>query len=605
MRKTVQFSVVLLLVLFLSLPVMAAGEEKAAATHTTEPAIIHGVTRDVTTTAPTTEPTPVPTRPVTAVPTKEPTQEPTKQPTAVPTTPATKATTPAPVIPQTGWVTIISTPAGAMVTVDGVTKGTTPVAAVELSSGTEHTVKISLAGYKPYETSVQLTPLEHTSVDATLVFIPIPEPTKTPAPAPTAPAQPIGAGKGWIRVNCNVDGATVSFNDHSAGCTVAGGSCSTEVGTAVTPFRTFTVQKPGYEIYTGQVTSWPKEGETIDFYATLNPLPAYGTIVVLTTPDNAVVTLDGTTERYSPATFSSVTAGSHTIQVITGNYQPYITTVWVDNGMTSTVNAVLVPVNPQPSTGSVSVSSIPSGADIYVDGRYTAYTPATIPGLAPGTHTIRLQKAGYDEFLTTIRIVAGQTIPLSVPMASLPPTVGSIEVTSVPAGATIYLDGTYMGQTQPNDYFDITSLVQGTHTVTLRLADYQDYTHTVFVTDGKVVTITAPMTPVVPGPVADTTGQIAVVSVPPGANLYLDNTFRGITPVTLNDIQQGSHIITLSQPGYADAVRTISVTGGQVTPVSMSLAEATPTPVRKSPSGIMPVFAALALAGMACVMRRA
>ena len=604
MRKPVLFFAVILLVLFVALPAMAAGEEKAAATQTTEPAIIHGVTREITTTAPTTEPTPVPTKPVTSVPTKEPTLEPTKQPTAAPTTAATKETTLAPVIPQTGWVTIISTPAGALVSVDGVTKGTTPVAAVELSSGTEHTVKISLAGYNPYETSVRLTPLEHTSVDATLVFTPIPEPTKTPTPTPTSPAQPIGAGKGWIRVNCNVDGATVSFNELSSGCTVAGGSCSTEVGTAVTPFKTFTVQKPGYEIYTGQVTGWPKEGETIDFYATLNPLQTYGAIEVLTTPDGAVVTLDGTTQRYSPASFSSVTAGSHTIQVITSNFQPYVTTVWVENGKTSTVNAVLIPVHPQPSTGSVSISSIPAGADIYIDGRYMAYTPATIPGLEPGTHTIRLQKAGYDEFLTTVRIVAGQTIPLSVPMASLPPTVGSIEVTSVPTGATIYLDGTYMGQTQPNDYFDITSLVQGTHTITLRLADYQDYTHTVFVTGGKIVTLTAMMTPVVPGPVADTTGQIAIVSVPSGANLYLDNTFRGITPVTLNDIQQGSHIITLSQPGYADAVQTISVAGGQVTPVSMSLAEAKPTPTRKSPAGIMVVFAALALAGMACATRR-
>jgi hypothetical protein len=603
MRACVLFSGILLLFLLAALPVMAA-EETSVPTHTTVPSVIPDVTHKAEIIVePTKEPAAEPTKPRTTEPTRA-TAEPTKEPTLSPTKETTPALTMAPVEPRTGWVSVISTPSGATVTIDGAMEGVTPLNARELSSGVDHIIRITLSGYEPHETSLRLTAGEHTSVDATLKIIPTPEPTKTPATITTTQV-PLGSGKGWIRVNCNVDGATVSFDELSSGCTVNGGSCSTEVAITGSPFKTFTVQKPGYQPYTGQITSWPKNGETVDFYATLNPTQTYGAIEVYTNPGGAVVTLDGGNQKYSPASYSSVLAGTtHTIQVSASNYQPYSTSVWVESGKSTTVNAQLVPVYPSPSSGSISVTTSPSGADIYVDGYYMADSPAVIPGLSPGSHTVRIQKAGYDEYIATVRIIAGQRTPVSVTLATLPPSVGSIEVSSTPPGASVYLDGKYMGQTQTNNYFDLTSLLPGTHTVTLRQPDFQDYTQTVFVTGGKIITINAQMTPVVPGPVADTTGQIVLVSTPPGANVFLDNVFRGITPVTLSDIPQGSHVLTLKLPGYNDAVQTVSVTGGQTTPVSMSLAESAAVPTKESPLDPGIIIGALAVAGICCARWR-
>ncbi len=604
MRTCVLLSGILILFLLMVMPAMAV-EETSTPTHTITSVITTDVIHTTAATAeptkePTREPTAEPTKTLTPEPTKAPTAEPTKEPTLVPT----KETTQAPVGPQTGWVSVISTPSGATVTIDGAMEGVTPVNTRELSSGVDHTIKIILSGYEPYETTLRLTPGEHTSVDATLKTIPTPEPTKTPTTVTTTQV-PIGSGKGWIRVNCNVDGATVSFDELSSGCTVSGGSCSTEVAITGAPFRTFTVQKSGYQSYTGQVTSWPVNGETVDYYATLNPLQTYGAIEVYSSPSGAVVTLDGGNQKYSPASYSSVLAGTtHTIQVSASNYQPYSTSVWVESGKSATVNAQLVPVNPPASTGSISISSYPSGADIYVDGYYMADSPVIIPGLSPGSHTVRLQKAGYDEYITTVQVVSGQRTPLSVTLSSLPPTVGSIEVASTPNGASVYLDGKYMGQTQPNGYLDLTSILPGTHAITIRLTDYQDYIQTVYVYGGKIMTINAQLTPVTPGPVADTTGQIVLVSTPPGANVFLDNVFRGLTPLTLNDIPQGSHVVTLKEQGYTDAEQTVSVVAGQATPVTMSLGEAEPVPTKKSPLDMMFIVTALAIAVVGCSLRK-
>lgn len=592
-----RFSAYLLCILLIAvcvLPVLAAEPTR---TTTTEPAIIHGVTREVTT-VPTAVPTKEPTKEVTTVPTKEPTTEPTK-----PATETTKIPTSVPTTssgPKVGWITIVSTPSGATVTLDGKTVGITPIAGTEAGAGITHTIRITMEGYDPFEKSVSVSSGEQSAVDATLTAIITP--TKTPTPVPTATQSPVGGDKGWIRVNANVDGATVALG--SEGCTVSGGSCSVMVGTTTAPIKTFTVQKSGYSAYTGQITTWPKEGETIDVYATLNPVVSTGTLQVSSVPSGAVAMLDGGNWQYTPAQFASVSPGtSHYVQISMNGYETYATTVYVTAGETAYASAELVPFTPQPSTGSLSVATSPAGADIYIDGRYRASSPNIITNLAPGTHTLRMHKAGYDEYLQTFSIAAGQRTVVDYTFTPQSPSFGSIEVASTPAGATLFLDGNYMGLTPSGDYLDLTSLVPGTHTITLRMTDYQDYTQTVYVRGGSIETINARMVQVTPGPVADTTGQITVVSSPAGAELYLDNVFKGVTPLTLSDIPQGQHMVTAKLGGYADASQTVAVTGGQTTPVALGLAGAAAT-TAKSPLTILPVILGLILVGGAAVLKK-
>lgn len=591
-----RFFVYLLCILLLAmgvLPALAAESTRAA---TTEPIIIHGVTRELTTV-----PTAEPTRDVTTVPTKEPAPEPTKpatpEPTKIPTTVPTTSSG-----PKVGWITIASTPSGATVTLDGKTVGFTPIAGTEVGAGIAHTIRITRDGYVPYETSVSVSSGEQSAVDATLTAIVTP--TKTPTPSPTPTQSPIGGGKGWIRVNANVDGATVTLG--SEGCTISGGSCSVMVGTTTTPIKTFTVQESGYSTYTGQITTWPQEGGTIDVYATLNPVASTGTLQVTSYPTGAVATLDGSAWQYTPAQFTAVSAGTnHYVQISMNGYETYATTVYVSAGETAYASAELVPYTPQPSTGSLSVATSPAGADIYIDGRYRAASPNVITNLAPGTHTLRMHRAGYDEYLQTFSITAGQQTIVDYMFTPQSPSFGSIEAASTPAGASLFLDGNYMGQTPAGDYLDLTSLVPGTHTITISMTDYQVYTQTVYIRGGAVETINAQLVPVTPGPGADTTGQITVVSSPAGAELFLDNVFKGVTPLTLSDIPQGQHIVTAKLGGHADASQTVTVTGGQTTPVALGLAGAAPTATPKSPLTAVPVLLGLIVAGgVACLHKR-
>jgi hypothetical protein len=71
--------------------------------------------------------------------------------------------------------------------------------------------------------------------------------------------------------------------------------------------------------------------------------------------------------------------------------------------------AASVPPAVQPVTGSLSVTTSPAGATIAIDGVQRGVSPATIPGLAPGTHTLLLKRDGYQDLSAAVTISAGQT----------------------------------------------------------------------------------------------------------------------------------------------------------------------------------------------------
>ena len=77
-------------------------------------------------------------------------------------------------------------------------------------------------------------------------------------------------------------------------------------------------------------------------------------------------------------------------------------------GATHTVEILEAP-------GNLDTSSIPPGAKIFVDNVDIGLTtPYTIPNLSPGTHTIKLTLAGYEDWTGSISIISQQTTVLNV-----------------------------------------------------------------------------------------------------------------------------------------------------------------------------------------------
>ena len=66
-------------------------------------------------------------------------------------------------------------------------------------------------------------------------------------------------------------------------------------------------------------------------------------------------------------------------------------------------------------------------------------------------------------------------------------------------------------------------------------------------------------------------GSISATPSPDGARVFLDGVDKGESPVTLDKVQKGTHIVLFSKSGYSDCEKRVVVNADQITPVHCDL----------------------------------
>ncbi|MBV8579882.1 MAG: PEGA domain-containing protein [Candidatus Eremiobacteraeota bacterium] len=120
-------------------------------------------------------------------------------------------------------------------------------------------------------------------------------------------------------------------------------------------------------------------------------------------------------------------------------------------------------------TGSLYVTTLPSGADVWVDGTYVGRSPLVLDALATGHHAVGITKTGWDPLQLDVSVVAGQTTLSSTRLAQaqtgVRPALGSIALHGEEADAT-YLDGVPVSPAKDGTYV----ASAGTHRLVARTA---------------------------------------------------------------------------------------------------------------------------------------
>jgi PKD repeat protein len=131
-----------------------------------------------------------------------------------------------------------------------------------------------------------------------------------------------------------------------------------------------------------------------------------GSLYISPNPSGAACYIDNEYKGVTPLTINKLKLRRYSILLTKTGSQDYNESVTVYDGLTTHVLPNLV--STQPPAGSLSVSSIPSGASIYIDNVAEGTTPATISDLSPGSHSVKLTKSGYVDYSKTVTIAAGQ-----------------------------------------------------------------------------------------------------------------------------------------------------------------------------------------------------
>ena len=216
--------------------------------------------------------------------------------------------------------------------------------------------------------------------------------------------------------------------------------------------------------------------------------------------------------------------------------------------------------------GNISVSSSPTGAEIYLNGISTSlFTPAVVENVPAGTNNITLVLSGYIASVwPSTTVTDNVTTVLSV--GTLSPLTSSVSFESYPAGAQVYVDNVYIGYSNISSY----PVAYGSRTVLMQLAGYSDQTQTIVVDSSSQAVTTAFASPVVNGSVYFTTS-------PSYAEIYLDSVYTGTTPLTVYNVTPGSYSVMYYRSGYTNWSDSFTVTAGVQQDVYAALPAIVPT----------------------------
>lgn len=357
-----------------------------------------------------------------------------------------------------------------------------------------------------------------------------------------------------------------------------------------------TISKTGYNTLTDSIYVFNNVSKLYELMPTpVTPpggIPVPGSVQFVSIPVGAKIFIDGTdTTQVTPITMTNISPGVHNFVLKLSGYNDLSGTVTVQGG--STVSVYVTMTVATPTTGSLNITSHPvMGAEVYIDNvdkQLTTSGLTRITEIPPGSHTYKLTLSGYKDATGNFGVNVGQTTFLDVELIPLP-TIGSVEVTSTPSGARVYIDGTNTNRVTPAA---VSNLTVGSHSYKLTLSGYRDATGNFSIIAGQTTPIDAILEVILP-----TTGTLEISSNPPNARIYVDGLdTQRITPATVPNLSEGTHTYKLILSGYKDASATVAITAGQTRTISVAL-EKIEVPV--APPGIG--VGALALAALAGVV---
>ena len=123
----------------------------------------------------------------------------------------------------------------------------------------------------------------------------------------------------------------------------------------------------------------------------------------------------------------------------------------------------------------------------------------------------------------------------------------------------MFIDGVLYGMTPAM----IVDVPPGQRVISLSKEGYAPWQKTVYVQAQRITMLTG-ITLTKEGP---ETGAITVISIPWNAAVYVDDQYKGLTPVTVYGVSQGTHTLKVTKDGYKDYSTPVTITDGKTVKV--------------------------------------
>jgi formylglycine-generating enzyme required for sulfatase activity len=240
--------------------------------------------------------------------------------------------------------------------------------------------------------------------------------------------------------------------------------------------------------------------------------------------------------------------GKYTLEALKECFSPLDHTFWVGDEKRQNLHLTM-----QKRPGRLMIRAYDSGnreknilgAQISIDGIMVGKTPIENVEIPPGPHTVEIRAQNYQDFQTDVNVHGCDKFQ-EVNLALLPGW-SDITVSSLPLDADVLIDGKSLGKPPLQ-----TQLLPGSYLLEIHADGFKTWKQRLNVKPNE------------PQEIKDirlqpADGKLAINTKPAGANIIIDGTFVGQTPMTLYLSPEKPHVVLLSKAGYEKTNRNVQV----------------------------------------------
>ena len=273
-------------------------------------------------------------------------------------------------------------------------------------------------------------------------------------------------------------------------------------------------------------------------------------------PEGASVSLNGEVIGKTPIE-TELGAGSYQVEISLIGYETYKEDIaLIPNKGIGAIKSIEANLTPLSTGGKALITSEPSGAGVFLNSGFAGATPLELEEEF-GDYDITLSLRGYEEYQTKVTITEAE---ISNVHAKLERVKGTLNISSEPAGAEIFVNDEKMGVTPLEEL----AYAEGIYNIRLSLAGFADYTKQITVVSGESIDLSTEL--------EELLAVLEIQSEPSKAGVIVNGGFLGTTPLQL-ERKAGEYEVKLILEGYQDYLETVTLGAGEEFTVDAELLE--------------------------------
>lgn len=294
-------------------------------------------------------------------------------------------------------------------------------------------------------------------------------------------------------------------------------------------------------------------------------------VTVDSMPQGATVYLEAKEagpQGYTPHVFR-LEPGSYTFMLEAPGYEPFQRTVKIRRQSTFTFTLERRSDPAQVAVKGASGGNA-DGADVLVNGKRVGAVPLTVT-LQPGRYLVEVKREGFHPYSRWVDVKLAETRTFEVKLTPTDRATGTVLVSANIVGAEVFLDGEKV-DTSPAL---LRKLAPGVHVVEIKARGYLPARKEIRVEAGRTDKLIVELDPDAET-LARTSGTLMVLASHKEVRIKVDGEDRGVAPVKITGLAEGSHVVEATREGYSSAEETVELKKGQLKTVKLTLNELPP-----------------------------